>query len=183
MLARKNRTSSEFNKSANKTKNENDNKLFGFKVRKWIVSAISIISGLSIITSVVLLLVNLLHESKSIYGENCSYGLCSNKFGLECINGHCICNTNSFYAKGCQAKKQYSEKCHNISNPCNDNAKLSCIDGVCKCDDLHYWNEQSCQAKQLYDGTCQSSDIQCMTSSLLHCEISKHKCLCTNNRY
>lgn len=116
----------------------------------------------------------------ALFNETCNLRFCSSD--LNCINDKCVCKPNYYYSKGCKFKKTLMEKCSNSLKNCFDDTNLSCLDGVCKCDHLTYWNGESCVPKQTYNGVCQSSDIQCFTSSFLYCDIIARKCLCQYNR-
>lgn len=119
----------------------------------------------------------------AIYGESCADKPCSDKFGLECIDNYCKCNKDTFYRFECILKKTVGQKCHNISSPCNQDKNLICVDGFCKCNDYSYWNNEFCNPKQNNDEPCQSSDIQCLQSKLLYCDVQQKKCKCSNDRY
>lgn len=151
------------------------------KARPWsyIISAFLVIFTTSIAVG---FMIPALSKKPLLYFQNCSSGSCSAKFNLECLNGICQCNINSFFAKGCKTKKNYLEKCHNSSAQCNDNnLNLVCLDGVCKCDDFNYWNGKKCLPRQLYGSYC-DKNIQCLTLGLLYCDMNIMQCKCQNGR-
>lgn len=118
------------------------------------------------------------------YRENCYYQPCKTQFNLQCINGVCDCDLNNYYAKGCQMKKEYLQKCNSNTTNCNEKLNTKCLDGVCKCDDKYsYWNGQYCSNKGSFNDTCQQSDIECLTNLLLYCNNSLKQCICRNDRY
>lgn len=122
------------------------------------------------------------YERKSNYKEQCNSRKCSSSFSLECINGSCECDSSHYFDTKCHLRKNYMEYCYEKNFNCINDANLLCLDGVCKCDNKSYWNGHSCLLKQIYDGPCQSSDIQCVTSAYLYCDIFKGKCSCKNDR-
>lgn len=114
--------------------------------------------------------------NKTCIGRSCTAGL-----GMKCIDGLCQCTEGYFYAKGCQKKKNRFDKC-NTDSSCYENS-LDCIDGTCQCNSSMLWDEKTatCLIKKSYGGRC-TTDLNCMTSQMLKCNINVLKCLCPSNR-
>jgi hypothetical protein len=117
-------------------------------------------------------------QRPGLYKESCLMRSCVGNLSLKCINNTCLCNTGYIYIDKCTLKKDYMEKCH-LTSYCKDNTSMICMDGVCKCSDLKYWNGKACTNKQSYGKTCTSED-QCLTQSILYCDTKTGKCTCDN---
>lgn len=143
------------------------------------VGIILLILGLA--TGIVLLVI-MFSQPVAYYGESCTDKKCLKSLGLECIDNECKCNSDSYYRRQCDAKKDYMEKCHNVSAQCNDKKNLLCTDGLCLCNKFNYWNGESCFPKVEFDEVCKSSDFECLTSSLLYCNTQLMKCRCNSDR-
>lgn len=143
--------------------------------------ALVIVFSLIVLTAILLTLFTI--KNSAIYGDKCLNGLCRSDLGLVCLNESCACSNDYFHHyDGCQTKRLYLERCHNISAPCAESINLYCIDGVCKCDNMSFWNKQYCESKRTYNETCKSrNSIECQTSQLLEC--NGVKCSCGYKRY
>lgn len=122
-------------------------------------------------------------KSDGSYHQDCSFKTsCSKTLALECIRGKCDCNSDKFYAKGCQLKKGYLQHCNGNSDFCTSHSNLVCLDGMCKCDGFQYWNGELCAPKQSFNESCQGNDIACEITALLYCDISANICVCGKER-
>jgi hypothetical protein len=113
-----------------------------------------------------------------LYQESCSTRSCVKGLSLKCIDGTCSCDTGYIYIGKCTLKKEYMEKCH-LTSYCKDSTNMTCLDGVCKCDNLSYWNNKKCVSKVSNGRTC-SSEAQCLTDSLLYCDLKSKRCICNS---
>lgn len=140
--------------------------------------AIIIILALSAVVAIIFAIYSF--KTAALYGDNCINKLCRADLGLKCINSTCTCSLDYYFAKSCKLKKQFMQKCHNVSAPCSDTANLDCLDGVCKCKEVSYWNNNYCELKQIYNAPCFSNaNIDCLTSQLLNCT---NRCICSDDR-
>ncbi len=117
-------------------------------------------------------------ERHGLYQESCMRRSCLKDLSLKCINSTCQCDTGYIYIDKCFIKKDYLQKCH-LTSYCIDNTSMICMDGVCKCSDLKYWNGKACTNKVSYAKSC-TSDTQCLTQSMLYCDTITGKCTCDN---
>lgn len=122
-------------------------------------------------------------QRSALYSENCVRRSCMSGLNMKCINNTCTCLANQYYMKGCKNKSNYSQQCMNNAKYCVDGQKLTCLDGICKCDRASYWNSNKtiCLTKSTYGGSCITSD-QCVTTAQITCDFSKNQCLCQSNR-
>ena len=68
------------------------------------------------------------------YNATCDYQTgCESDFGLHCINGRCLCESNSYWTPGnyCDFQSQYNEQC--LTAPCLAYSGLTCVSNICTC--------------------------------------------------
>lgn len=157
-----------------------DGKYSRFPFWGTVISVISFIS-ISLLIVIFTCTVGLSHYA-AVYDQNCIDRSCNKQLDLQCINGKCQCKQGYYYEKGCMQKKSYLEKCNTKLRNCMNGTNLVCRDGVCKCDNLRYWNGRECITRSTYDERCYNSDRECLNDALLVCDLSINKCVCPLNR-
>lgn len=150
------------------------------KPRRW--RALLIVLFLSTISIILtaLFLYKYFTPSFALYNQNCDYKFCSPNLGLKCEKGFCDCIDTQYYIKGCHEKKTFLQKCSSQSDICTSN--LECLNGICMCDSLSYWNGDVCLLKKSYKQACQKSNIECLKDSFLYCNLTMKNCICEENR-
>jgi hypothetical protein len=149
-----------------------------FLIPKWCFITGTICCASILITLIASLAVVYYAPRAGLHEESCLRRSCLKSLSLKCINSTCVCDTGYIYIDKCILKKNYLEKCH-LTSYCKDNTSMVCMDGVCKCSDLKYWNGNACTNKLSYNKTC-ASDDQCLTQSMLYCDTKTGKCTCDN---
>lgn len=147
--------------------------------------------------------------SKVGNGKSCLYNQCEDSQLLQCISGICQCNTATSYWNSnvgmCQplsiSSKSHGGFCKAGSTQCQGNTQ--CINSICQCDTTsYYWTGSACASKLSYNSNCfvrqtitvlPSTDSancvsdtecnQCLSSSLLSCNVTLGRCTCTNSLY
>lgn len=130
--------------------------------------------------SFVFLLIGCNRKSGALYGENCNSTSCDSHMGLECFNGICGCDSDSYYEKGCKHRISYKGRCNSNSQNCDSN--MMCINGLCNCDSSSYWSNGICVKKRTFNESCDASDNECLSDSMLHCDVKNKKCICKDGR-
>jgi len=75
-----------------------------------------------------------IYPKKIEYNSTCDYHTtCESDFGLRCIDGHCLCESNSYWASGgyCDLQSLIGEQC--TTAPCLAHTNLICSADTCTC--------------------------------------------------
>ncbi|UJR27115.1 hypothetical protein I4U23_008414 [Adineta vaga] len=122
------------------------------------------------------------YPKKIEYNSSCDYQTgCESDFGLRCIDGHCLCEVNSYWTPGnyCDFQSQYNEQC--LTAPCMANTELLCSTNtsMCTCSKYYYWDGFVCQHERSYLSYC-LNDNWCRMDLGLRCRNFTCTCsLCT----
>jgi hypothetical protein len=147
----------------------------------WVILGLAGLTAIAIILTAAITVV-VLAPRPGFYNESCSNRSCLSALNLKCINKTCLCTSDQYYTNKCVDKKTYLEKCGSITLHCKNKTSLVCRDGVCKCIDSEYWDGSRCLSKKTYSQSC-TSDLQCVSDSIIYCDLTKQKCLCPSGRY
>ena len=146
-------------------------------VPKWAL-ALSFLGSLFILIFLSASLYMFFSPRSALYQENCEKRSCVKNFNLKCINKTCLCENNYLYIDKCIMKKNYFEQCH-MTSMCKEGKNMTCLDGVCKCNQQSYWNGSVCRTKSTINQPC-TNHSQCLTSHALYCDKNTNKCACDN---
>ena len=138
--------------------------------------------------------------SKVGYGESCLNNQCFDIQSLQCINSTCQCDSiTSFWNSSlstCQSISldfsQHGGYCQKDYTQCLSNT--ICLNSICKCNSTNYfWSGLTCTPKLTYNSACGLNNStncvsdeecsQCLSSSLLQCNIIIGNCSCLNNSF